>query len=268
MTRLAWVSLMLLSACAHRQLSASDLNRVERPAFIARIEEQAGPHSTVFREDPSYDAKLKKLDRKEADRRLADKLANGVRDPKTGQKIIAAITRFEIADSLRAETLSHLPRTPPWTTVVNPADVASVLESFLVDEVPANAPDYDRLRPLGADSIIELVIEDFGMRSDKGRAGIVLSGYARLFFADGEQIYYRRFISDEVKAELEPLDPFAVAKNPTLFRTRLRAMIATIGKQLAEDLSPAERTPPSKTAVPEAPTAPPKAVPPAEDDPL
>lgn len=257
----------MLAACAHRQLSADDLNQVERPAFIARIEEEAGPHSTVFREDPSYDAKLKKLDRKEADRRLADKLANGVRDPKTGQKIIAAITRFEIADSLRAETLSHLPRTAPWTTVVNPADVASVLESFLVDEVPANAPDYERLKPLGADAIIELVIEDFGMRSEKGRAGIVLSGYARLFMANGHEIYYRRFISDEVKAELEPLDPFAVAKNPSLFRSRLRAMIAVIGKQLAADLTPAERTSPPKppAATPENPAKP---VIPAEDDPL
>ena len=267
MTRLGSISLLMLCACAHSQLSASSLDRVEHPAFIARIEENAGPHSTVFRDDPSYAARLKKLDAKEADRRLADKLANGVRDPKTGQRVINPITRFEIADSLRAETLSHLARTPPWTQVVNPADVASVLESFLVDEVPANAPDYDRLKPLGADAIIELVVEDFGMRSENGRAGLVLAGYSRLFFVDGGEVYYRRFFSDEVKAGLDHLDPFLVAKNPTLFRTRLRAMIAVIGKQLAEDLSPADHAPAAKTATP-APQTPAKTPVPTEEDPL
>lgn len=268
MTRLGSFSLLLLlAACAHNQLSASELNQVERPAFIARIEENAGPHSTVFREDSSYSEKLKKLDPKEADRRLADKLTNGLRDPKSGQRIINPITRFEIADSLRAETLSHLSKTPPWSQVVNPADVASVLESFLVDEVPANAPDYDRLKPLGADAIVELVVEDFGMRSENGRAGLVLAGYARLFFVNGGEVYYRRFVSDEVKAGLDHLDPFLVAKNPTLFRTRLRAMIAVIGKQLALDLSPSDRAPAPKTTTP-APEAPAKTPVPTEEDPL
>ncbi len=267
MKRLGSFSLLVLSACAHSQLSASALDRIEHPAFIARIEENAGPHSTVFRDDSSYADKLKKLDAKEADRRLADKLTNGLRDPKSGQRIINPITRFEIADSLRAETLSHLARTPPWTQVINPADVASVLESFLVDEVPANAPDYDRLRPLGADAIVELVVEDFGMRSENGRAGLVLAGYARLFFVQGGEAYYRRFVSDEVKAGLEHLDPFLVAKNPTLFRTRLRTMIAVIGKQLAEDLSPTDRAPTPKTATP---ASEPRSKPPVptEEDPL
>ena len=269
MTRLVFVSLLGLTACAHSPLSASDLRHVEKPAFIARIEEAAGPHSTVFREDSSYDAKLKKLDRKEADRRLSDKLTNGVRDPKSGQRIINPITRFEIADSLRAETFARLGRTAPWLQVVSPADVATVLESFLVDEVPANAPDYDRLKPLGADSIIELVIEEFGMRSEEGRAGIVLTGYARFFMTDGRELYHRRFISDEVKAGLEPLDPFMVAKNPTLFRNRLRAMIAVIGKQLADDLTPADFSPPPTPAEAPQPAKPNKpAVVPADDDPL
>ncbi len=266
MKRLGWLSWCLVCSCAHSQLAATDLDLVERPAFIARIEENAGPRSTVFRDDPTYATALKKLEPKEADRRLADKLANGVRDAKTGQKVIAAITRFEIADSLRAEVLAKLPRQAPWVNVVNPAQVASALESFLVDEVPANAPDYERLKPLGADSIVELVVEDFGMRSDKGRAGIFLSGYARLFFTDGREAYYRRFFSDEVKAGLEHLDPFAVAKNPTLFRNRLRQLIATIATQLAADLTPAGRSP-ATTAKP--PVRPQENAPaPTEDDPL
>jgi hypothetical protein len=268
MGRLVSVVFLGLCACAHHPLSAHDLDRVERPAFIARIEENGGPHSTVFRDDASYNDRLKKLDRKEADRRLADKLANGVRDPKTGQRVINPITRFEIADSLRAETLASLPRAAPWLQVINPVDVASMLESFLVEEVPANAPDYELLKPLGADAIVELVVEDFGMRSQDGRAGLVLTGYARLFFINGAEVYYRRFVSDEVKAGLDHLDPFLVAKNPTLFRTRLRAMIAVIGKQLAQDLSPADRAAGAQpTRV--APQAPSKTRPaPSEEDPL
>lgn len=59
----------------------------------------------------------------------------------------------------------------PWSDVVNPEEVARVLESYLVEEVPANPPDYARLKELEADSVMEIVIEEYGMRSARGRAG-------------------------------------------------------------------------------------------------
>jgi hypothetical protein len=151
------------------------------------------------------------------------------------------MSRFEVADTLRAETLARLPKERPWTQAANPADVASALEAFLVEEVPANAPDYRRLKPLGVDWVVEIVVEDFGMRSEDGRAGVYLVGHSRMFRTGGGEAYFRRFFSDEVRAKLEPLEPLTVAKNPTLFRDRLRGMLLAIAEQVAKDLSPEDR---------------------------
>jgi hypothetical protein len=199
---------------------------VSRPAFISRIEENAGPKSLVFREDDTYGGKLKKLEPKEADRRLQVKLAN-------------AVTRFEISERLRVNTFSQLPRERPWTATLDPARVASVLESFLVEEVPANAPDYDLLAPLGADAVVEFVIQDFGMRSEDGRAGAYLVGYGRMFRLDGRSELWRRpFRVDQVESGAEHLDPFKVGKEPELFRLAMTAMLDELATRFAEDLSP------------------------------
>ena len=69
-------------------MSGSDLDQVNRPAFLSRIEEGAGPESRVFRDDASYAAKLKTLAPDEADRRLR-------------LKLVKAVTRFELGDRLR-----------------------------------------------------------------------------------------------------------------------------------------------------------------------
>ncbi len=232
---------VLALGCAHKPLSGSELDGVQRPAIFARIEEGAGPKSHVFRDDGSYAPKLRKLDAKEADRRLAAKLAGGATDPKTGQVTARSITRFEVADTLRAQTLAFLPQELPWTRAVNPAEVASALEAFLVEEVPANPPDYEKLVPLGVDWVVEIVVEEYGMRSEKGRAGTYVVGFARMFRVDGGEAYFRRFFSDDVKAGLEHLEPFAVAKNPMLFRERLRQMLIAISEQLSKDLNPPDR---------------------------
>src|SRR5262249_33437282 len=133
------------AACAHRDIAPEDLEEVHRPAFISRIEENAGPQALVFRDDWSYRKTLTYLAPKEADRRLQLKLGK-------------ALTRFQVSEGLRAALFALLPRQAPWTSVVPPDRVASTLESFLVEEVPANTPDYGLLRPLGADAVLELVV--------------------------------------------------------------------------------------------------------------
>src|SRR5207253_2604720 len=158
-------------------------DHVMRPAFISRIADDAGPRAFVFRGDSSYGDKLKKLSAKEADRRLTVKLTAGGEDDQ-GNKI-ATINRFQVADTLRSHTLSKLPRGPPWTSTARPADVAAALQSFLVEEVPANPPDYELLRPLGVDAVVEFVVEEYGMRSEGGRAGCFVIGYGRMFMLDG-----------------------------------------------------------------------------------
>lgn len=251
---------LLVVGCAHTPLSPAALETLERPAFIARIEQGAGPRSVVFRDDAaSYQARLKKLDAKEADRRLALKLEKGTDTERP-------INRYQVADTLRAHVLAQLPRAEPWTRMASPTQVASLLESFLVDEVPANAPDVTRLAPLGVDSIIEIVVEDYGLRSQGGKAGIYLYGYAQLYrVGSGAVLYRRAFFSDELRAGMEALDPFEVAKHPSVFSNRLRTMLHAIAHQIALDLSPSVRA--AKKDAPPVPE-PSSPIAPADDDPL
>lgn len=224
----AAIVLAALSGCASVQLSGSDLDNVSRPAFISRIEEGAGPRAEVFQDDPAYGGKLKKLEPKEADRRLQVKLTQ-------------AVSRFEVSDRLRATTLAKLPREAPWTNVVDAAQVASVLESFLVEEVPANPPDYELLRPLGADAVVEFVIQRYGMRSTGAHAGAFVEGYGRMFRLDGPTLWRRPFRMDGIDLGRPHLDPFRVGKDPELFRKELTSMLDAVADAFAKDLSPQRR---------------------------
>jgi hypothetical protein len=218
----------LFTSCAHKPLRGPDLDRVERPAFISRIEEGAGPRSEVFRKDSSYKARLKRLDSREADRRLTVKLTS-------------AVTRFEVAERLRATTAARLQGAPPWSRTVDPARVARVLQSFLVDEVPANAPDYQRVSELGADSVVEFVIESYGMRSKGGKSGVFVLGYGRMFTLDGRELWRRSFRADGLDSGMPPLDPFRVAKEPEHFRAAITTLLDAVALQFAADLSPEDR---------------------------
>ncbi|WP_208647385.1 hypothetical protein [Corallococcus interemptor] len=246
----AAVLVAFTAGCASQRLSGADLDRVHRPAFISRIEERAGPKSKVFQEDGAYSDKLKKLEPKEADRRLTVKLQQ-------------AVTRFELSERLRVTTLSRLPEEAPWTDTVDPARVASALESFLVEEVPANAPDYDLMAPLGADTIVEFVIQDYGMRSEDGRAGAYLKGYGRMFRVDGRSELWRRpFDMDGVDQGAPHLDPFKVGKEPELFRLAMTDLLDKVADMFVKDLTPKNR----KGSAPTGNTAPdtvPSAVTPA-----
>lgn len=223
------VLVAILSGCASTRLSGANLDRVVQPAFISRIEVEAGPKSLVFREDDAYGDKLKKLEPKEADRRLQAKLSK-------------AVTRFEISERLRVNTIGQLPRERPWTSTVDPARVASALESFLVEEVPANAPDYDLLVPLGADAVVEFVIQEYGMRSEEGHAGAYLKGYARMFRLDGRsEVWRREFEADQVAEGAPHLDPFRVGKDPDLFRQAMTSLLDGLATQFAKDLTPKDR---------------------------
>jgi hypothetical protein len=149
--------------------------------------------------------------------------------------------------------------------------VARSLESFLVQEVPANVPDYERLRQHEVDTIVEIVVEDYGMRSADGKAGVYLLGFARMFKLDGGEVYHRRFVSDDLKAGLEGLDPFKVARDASLFSARLKQILVGVSDQIAKDLNPPERRPPAPTGPGGEDSGPKRYSPtptPAEDDPL
>jgi hypothetical protein len=237
-TRVAAAGVLALAwaGCAHKPLAGSDLDLVSRPAFVSRIEENAGPDVTVFRDDSSYKPKLRSLAPPEADRRLRNKLT-------------FAMNRFELSDRLRATTLALLPRVAPWTRTADPTGVARVLQSYLVDEVPANAPDFGLLRPLGVDAVVEFVIERFGMRSEKGHAGGFLEGYGRMvLLRDGREVWRRSFRVDQIDSGEPSVDPFAAAKEivlneskGALYRTGMENMLDAVAALFAKDLSPTDR---------------------------
>lgn len=222
--------------CAHLSLSRSELDRVKRPAFIGRIDEEAGPKSLVFRQDRTYASKLNRVDPKEADRRLQVKLAQ-------------AVSRFEVADRLRAVALSRLPKEPPWSNVVDPVQVANVLESYLVREVPANPPDYELLKPLSADAVVEFVVEDFGLRCDSGHCGAFVAGYGRMFSLGGSEMWRSRFSVDRSRGREASLDPFAVAQEPDAFRRQLAAVLDGVAEGFAQELNPPGRKAPGAEPV-------------------
>ncbi len=120
--------------------------------------------------------------------------------------------------------------------------VATALQSFLVEEVPAGPPDYELLKPLGADAVVEIVIENYGMRSENGRAGCYVEGYARMFRLDDRStIWFQKFRRDQVKEKAEHLDPFLVGQRPELFSDRMRPLLDELGAQFAKELTPKDR---------------------------
>jgi hypothetical protein len=248
-------ALVLSGGCAHFDIAPSDLDQVHRPAFVSRIAENGGPQSRVFRDDWTYHQRLTYLEPPEADRRLQAKLSK-------------ALTRFQLSEGLRAALFSLLPHQAPWTGVVPPDRVASTLESFLVEEVPANTPDYELLRPLGADAVLELVVQDYGLHSRDGHAQPFVAGYGRLFWLGGSEIWRHGFRRDRIDVHVGGLDPFEVGKDPTRFRDAFGALIESVAEELANSLRGPPRRPsePPPTQVqepttPNAPTSPGPAAP-------
>jgi hypothetical protein len=249
----------LVSSCAYQPLSSASLDRAVRPAFISRIEDGAGPRAKVFRDDGAYALKLKKLDAKEADRRLQVKLQRG-------------ITRFEIAERLRVLTFAGLPQERPWVSTIEAAQVATLLQSFLVEEVPANPPEYDALKRLGADSVVEIVVEEYGMRSKAGKAGSYIKGYARMFLLRNshEEIFRSAFLADALDSGAKHLDPFVVGQDQDIYRRQMQELIDGISKKLAVQLSPprprrASDAPSEKAPAPPALEPLPPEAPPADE---
>jgi hypothetical protein len=221
---------VLFAGCAHNSLSSGELDSVQRPAFIARTLANAGPKGRVFDSDGAYKTKLNGMNPSEADRRLVKKLARGM-------------NRWEVSERLRASTAALLPKDAPWNNAVDPADVARVLQSLLVEEEGAGSPDYQLLKGVDADSVIEIVIEDYGLRSSSGKAGPFVRGYGRMFkLRSGQEMWHRSFEVDQVSDGEANLDPFRVAKTPELFRTEMASLIDAVAEQFAKDLTPQGRS--------------------------
>jgi len=229
--RLAAASVLTLglAGCAHTTLEGSDLDQVQHPAFVSRVADEAGPRVTVYRSDSAQAAKLAGTSPDDADRKLEESLR-------------PVLSRFEAAERLRSHVQAAIQSEKPWSQAVPPSQVASALETFLVQEVPGTPPDYARLRPLGADSVVEFVIEEYGVRTEKGVPQTWVRGTGRMFrLGDGGEMWRSGFAGTSTEAGLAPLDPSTLAANPSPFHEQMVAVLDSVSLRLARQLSPSNR---------------------------
>ena len=229
--RLAVASVLTLglAGCAHANLEGSDLDKVQHPAFVSRVADEAGPRVDVYRSDSNQAAKLGPTSPADADKKLEESLK-------------PVLSRFEAAERLRSHVHAAIQTEKPWSQAVPPSQVASALETFLVQEVPGSPPDYGRLKPLGADSVVEFVIEEYGVRTEKGVPQTWVRGTGRMFrLGDGGELWRSGFSGTSTEAGLQPLDPAALPSNPRPFHEQMVAVLDSVSVRLARQLSPTNR---------------------------
>jgi len=203
---------LAVAGCSHTQLSGADLDRVHRPAYVGRVADGAGPKGPGPNESQQISA------------------------------MNAAIGRFEMSERLRTQVAGGLKGEKPWADAVPAAQVASALELFLVERVPPVPPDYARLKPLGADAVVELVIEDYGVRSEEGAARTYVKGYGRMFLlSDGSELWRAPFDSTSAGAGLPALNAAAIASDSGPYGAQMRALLDSAAKGMAAELTPPGR---------------------------
>ncbi len=234
MARTSWcgAAVVLAVSCAHVPVDKAGLDSLKRPAIVARLVDPV-PKAMVFQKDASLAAKAGSKSAKAADEELAKILLKG--DPRNG----LSINRYEIVDAVASKTRHYLQRQHPWTQAIPPVEVARVLETFLVEDRAQGKPNFDRLKDIGADSVLEILLEEYGMRAENGRVGVYVLGTAKLLRLDGGVLYVRSFVSDETgTTAVEGTDPLEVIARPPLFREHLQVMLTAIGEAIADDLTP------------------------------
>jgi hypothetical protein len=211
---------VMLSAvgCSHAQLSGADLDRVQRPAYVGRVAEGAGPKAQG---------------------------APGGVEPTEAQLVTAmnaAIGKFEVSERIRSQVAVALRAEKPWSNAVPASHVASALETFLVERVPAVPPDYNRLKPTGADAVVELVVEEYGLRPEGGGNQSFVRGYARMFLlADGTELWRTDFQRSGAAQGLPTLEPAAVQSNAAPYGDQMRVLLDATATALAQELMPPGR---------------------------
>jgi hypothetical protein len=220
LVRLRTLSLAALFAvgCSHAQLTGADLDRVQRPAYVARLAEGAGPKAVGVQS--ATDASAAQL------------LAS----------MNAAIGKFEVSERLRSQLAVALKSEKPWSNAVPASQVASVLETFLVERVPAVPPDYSLLKPTGADAVVELVVEEYGLRPQGTQSQSFLKGTARMFLlSDNSELWRTEFQRSGEVQGLPPLEASALVSNAGPYGDQLRTLLDATAQTLAQELSPGGR---------------------------
>lgn len=238
------VPIALVTAACSRPIpvDATRLASARRVAIVSRLER--GPSVRFARVDAAAAA-----------------LVSGARDAAAADDQIAAalarrMGRFELTERLRGELVRRLPERPPFTDVVPPADVATALETLLVD-TGGEPPDFDSLRQLRADVALDVAIHDYGVVRREGKTGLYGRVTAHLFTLSGRATLYRRSLEiDDLRDGRTDLDAAGLVRGEGGWRDALLDAVGRIAQAIAVDLGGADRTAPAPAAPKPAPSAP------------
>lgn len=206
--------------CAHKQLDVDSLDEVERLAIVARV--VADPKVEAARIDPREGRAYPTATPQEADDALAADLKKQV-------------SAFEVEERLRTAVIGRLPAVPPWSNAMPGVEVATALDAFLVDD-RSGPPDYEVLQGRGSNTVLEIVIERYGLHRVGMKTGLYLEGYGRMFLIDGSTLWKSPLkIDDALAMEGESLDVVTLRKGG--YRDALIDIVGRLGEKVARDLA-------------------------------
>ena len=200
---------ILASGCAHKSLSPAALKTIDRPAIVLRM--MSDPELSLSDEDADQVPRLR-----------------------------ARINAFQMSERLRSALIHHLPNAEPWTDIMPSVEVATVLETLLVQD-KAESPRYELLKQKGSNTVLEIVVNRAGLHFNPKthKTGFFLDGKARLFHINGSTLWKSPLSLDSTELEtfpgLQPRelhhDEYFNALNDFLFR-----LTEAAGEELAADL--------------------------------
>jgi hypothetical protein len=217
------VVVAFLSGCPkHKELSPSSLNDLRRLAVVVRV---AG-EPLVSLADSS--GAVKPIDQK----------LSSQQDATFGAALRKQVRRKEVQERLREAVLAKLPQTPPWSTSLPAIEVATALETLLIDE-GLKPLDYDALAARGADGVLQLEIAEWGLHARQGRPGLYVKGEGKLIKIDGGLVWGASLDFDELA------DPAAEAQDAVAlrdggFRDAIIGLVGKLSDRIAAQLNPSK----------------------------
>ncbi len=197
---------LLLAGCAHKSLRAGSLSDIHRLAVVVRVTSES---------------------------RVA---LGGQADEALATALKRQVKRFEVGSRLREAVLSRLPSTPPWSQALSEVEVATALESLLVDD-KMQPVDLEALRARGADGVLQLDVTEWGLHSAQGKPGLYLRGEGRLTRIDGALLWGASIDHDDLAdPAAEAADPIALRDGG--FRDAIIGLLGRVGERLAGQLAP------------------------------
>lgn len=216
-----WVPLLMACPARHIEASAGDLRKIRTIAILART---ADPESNLAAVDPAGAAGFVRG----AEGRAADKEIQG--------KLQRSMTRFVVARRFEGGVTQGLPK--GLFQLASPTRVGEALELLLVDQKDSD-PDYEKLRPLKVDAVLEVRVKELGLAkvSAQNPPGGYARGVARLVTLDGSTVWQLPFDVDESRDRGGDVDVKAFAADfDSMWRLTVDRLASTLGEQVGRAL--------------------------------